>query len=89
MHRVNAAAILTAAAMAFVLMLAPAQAQFSLGGGSGEGGTKTRYTEEEKRREAANEKAYRDTVKATKGATNESYDPWRNIRPETTPEKKR
>ena len=77
---------LAAAAIALAFATAAAHAQFSMGGGKES--TKTRYTEEEKRQEAATEKAYRDAIKNTKNATSEAYDPWRNIRPET-PEKKR
>ena len=77
--------LLTAVA-ATALLSAPAVAQFNMGSGSKES-TKTRYTEEEKRKEAEVEKAYRETVKNTKSATTEAYDPWRNIRP--ADEKKR
>jgi hypothetical protein len=77
---------LLATAAALMLLTAPAHAQFNLGGG-GKERDRTRYTEEEKRNEAATEKAYRDAIKNTKGAVSESYDPWRNIRP-ATPEKK-
>lgn len=74
-----AAALVTAA-----LVAAPAYAQ--LGGGGTDDG-KTRYSEEEKRAEAARERAYRDAIKNTRGASNEAYDPWRTIRP-GAPEKK-
>ena len=77
---------LLATAAALMLLSAPAYAQFGLGG-SGKERDKTRYTEEEKRKEAETEKAYRDAIKNTKGAASETYDPWRNIRP-ATPEKK-
>jgi hypothetical protein len=56
-------------------------------GGGDKKSDNTRYSEEEKRNEAAVEKAYRDAVRNTKGAAAETYDPWRNIRP-TTPDKK-
>jgi hypothetical protein len=77
---------LLAAVAATALLSAPAAAQFNMGGG-GDSKSKTRYTEEEKRKEAEVEKAYRETVKNTKSATTEAYDPWRNIRP--ADEKKR
>jgi hypothetical protein len=71
--------ISTAAILATALTT-PALAQFANPLGSGER-TSTRYTEQEKRDEAAREKAYRDTIKNTKGATTEVYDPWRTVRP--------
>jgi hypothetical protein len=77
---------LLATGAAILLLTVPASAQFSMGGTGNSGGAKTRYTEEEKRNEAESEKAYRDAIKNTRGATNEAYDPWRNIRP-GTPEK--
>ncbi len=78
--------LLVATAAAFALLASPASAQgFGMGGG-GDGGQKTRYTEQEKRDEAANERAYRDALKNTKATTGESYDPWRSIRP-AAPEK--
>jgi hypothetical protein len=77
---------LFAAAAAILLLTVPAHAQFNLGG-DGKKPVNTRYTEEEKRQEAANEKAYRDAVKNTQNAARETYDPWRNIRP-AAPEKK-
>lgn len=64
---------------AFALLASPALAQFGLGD-SGGGGQKTRYTEQEKREEAASERAYRDALKATRSTTGEAYDPWRSIR---------
>lgn len=73
--------------MAALLLAAPAQAQFSAGGGDS-GGTRTRYTEEEKRNEALNERAYRDAIRNTRGETSETYDPWRNIR-QATPDNKK
>lgn len=76
-----------ALAAAIVLLTGPAHAQFSMGGGDSGGGTKTRYTEEEKRAERASEKAYRDSLRNTRGEATEAYDPWRNIR-SATPEKK-
>ena len=82
---------LLASIAAILLLTGPALAQFSMGGGRGDGGTKTRYTEEEKRSEAASERAYRDAIKNTRGANNEAYDPWRNIRsaaPEKTDRKR-
>jgi hypothetical protein len=77
---------LLAAAATFALLTGPVYAQ-GFGMGSESGGTKTRYTEEEKRAERANERAYRDAIKNTRGETSESYDPWRNIR-SAPPEKK-
>ena len=70
----------TAAALAVTLLTGPAaHAQFNLGSGGER--ERTRYTEEEKRNEAAAEKAYRDTIKNTRGAVTEQHDPWFNIRP--------
>jgi hypothetical protein len=74
-----------AIAAAIVLWTAPAYAQFSMGGEAPR--DRTRYTDEERKREKETEKAYTDTLKATRGAANETYDPWRSIRP-ATPEKK-
>ena len=71
--------------MAIAILTGPAYAQFNMGGG--EQRDRTRYTEEEKRREKESERAYNDTVKATRGAASESFDPWRSIRP-SAPEKK-
>ena len=68
-----------AIAAALVLLSGPVFAQ-GFGMGSNQGGQKTRYSEEEKKAEAANEKAYRDAVKNTQATTGEAYDPWRNIR---------
>ena len=70
---------LLATAAALALLASPANAQgFGMGGGESQ---KTRYSEQEKRDEAANERAYRDALKNTKSTTGESYDPWRTIRP--------
>jgi hypothetical protein len=77
--------ILTAAA-ALALIASPALAQFGMGGGGGGGGPQTRYTPEEKLREAESERVYRDALKATRSTTGEAYDPWRNIR-SAAPEK--
>ena len=74
-----------AAAAAIALLTAPAYAQFNMGGNAPS--SKTRYSDEEKRNEAAAEKAYRDTIKNTKGASNEAHDPWRNMRPANPPAK--
>ena len=77
---------------ALALLASPALAQFGLGDSGGGGGQKTRYSEQEKREEAASERAYRDALKATRSTTGESYDPWRNIRdaaPEKTEPKRR
>ena len=71
--------LLAAATAALVLLSAPTYAQMSLGGG-GQERDRTRYTEEEKRREKESERAYRDTMKNTQGAS-QAYDPWRTIRP--------
>ena len=70
--------LVTAAALA--LLASPANAQ-GFGMGGGKESQKTRYTEQEKREEAANERAYRDALKNTKSTTGDSYDPWRTIRP--------
>ena len=69
-----------ATAAALALLASPANAQ-GFGMGNEGGGQKTRYSEQEKREEAANERAYRDALKNTKSTTGESYDPWRTIRP--------
>ncbi len=71
---------LLATAAALALLASPANAQ-GFGMGGGDGGQKTRYSEQEKREEAANERAYRDALKNTKATTGDSYDPWRTIRP--------
>jgi hypothetical protein len=68
-----------AIAAAIALWTMPAYAQFGTGGGQKRDGT--RYTEEERKREAEVEKAYKDAVKNTRSATSEAYDPWRTIRP--------
>jgi len=68
-----------AIAAAIALWTVPAYAQFGMGGGGER--DKTRYTEEQRKTEAEVEKAYKDAVKNTRGANNEAYDPWRNIRP--------
>ncbi len=68
-----------ATAAALALTASPALAQFGMGGG-GDSGPQTRYTAEEKQREADSERAYRDALKATRSTTGEAYDPWRNIR---------
>ena len=73
------------AAVAITLLSLPAYAQFNLGGEAPR--DRTRYTEQEKRDEAAAEKAYRDTIKNTKGANNQQHDPWFNIRPSSPPAK--
>ena len=73
--------LVTAAALAIIA--SPGLAQ-GFGMGQASGGQRTRYTEQEKREEAANERAYRDALKATKSTTGESYDPWRNIRSSET-----
>jgi hypothetical protein len=78
---------LVIAAAATVLLAGPAYAQFGLGGG--EQRDRTRYTEEQRRTEAQVEKAYKDTVKATRGTPTETYDPWRAIRPATPTEVKK
>ena len=75
------------AAAAIVLLSVPAHAQFGLG--SDPNRDRTRYTEEQRKREAEVEKAYRDTVKNTRGTTSETFDPWRNIRPATPAETKK
>ena len=69
-----------AAILALTMLAGPALAQAGLDKGKG---ARTRYTEEEKRREAESERAYRDALKATRGSVTETYDPWKNIRPET------
>ena len=78
---------LPAIAATIALLTGPVYAQGFSMGSSEPGGTKTRYTEEEKRAEKANERAYRDAIRNTRGETGDSYDPWRNIR-SATPEKK-
>ena len=73
------------AAVAITLLAAPAYAQFSMGGGGEEGG-RTRYSEEEKRREAEADKAYRNVIKNTKNQNQvnaDKPDPWGNVRPAT------
>ena len=62
-----------AIAAAIALWTVPAYAQFGMGGG--EERDKTRYTEEQRRKEAEVEKAYKDAVKNTRSATSEAYDP--------------
>ena len=68
-----------AIAAAIALWTVPAYAQFGMGGGQER--DRTRYTEEQRKKEAEVEKAYKDAVKNTRGATSEAYDPWRTIRP--------
>jgi len=72
------------AVAALALFTAPALAQFSMGGNDQQR-DKTRYTEEQRRTEAEVERAYKETVKNTRGAASETYDPWRNIRPANEP----
>ena len=74
------------AATAIIALSAPAYAQFSSGGDQQR--DRTRYTEEEKRREIETERVYKDAIKNTRGSS-ESYDPWRNIRPGTPAETKK
>lgn len=74
------------AAVAVTLLTAPALAQFSMGGGGGER-DRTRYSPEQRKQEAEVEKAYKDAIKHTRGNTSETYDPWRNIRPEANSKK--
>jgi hypothetical protein len=76
---------LLATTAALALLTSPALAQFGLGGGGGQS-QNTRYSAEEKLREAESERAYRDALKATRSTTGEAYDPWRNIR-SAAPEK--
>ena len=73
------------AALAVTLLTVPAYAQFNLGGNSER--DRTRYSPQEKKDEAAAEKAYRDTMKNTKGASSEPHDPWFNVRPANQPAK--
>jgi hypothetical protein len=75
------------AVAAVAALTVPAFAQFGLGGGQER--DRTRYTEEQRRTEKEVEKAYRDAIQNTRGAATETYDPWRNIRPqsETTAKK--
>jgi hypothetical protein len=68
-----------AIAAAIALWTVPAYAQFGMGGGQER--DRTRYTEEQRKKEAEVEKAYKDAVKNTRGNPSETYDPWRNIRP--------
>ena len=68
-----------AIAAAIALWTVPAYAQFGMGGGQER--DRTRYTDEQRKKEAEVEKAYKDAVKNTRGANSEAYDPWRNIRP--------
>lgn len=74
------------AATAIIALSAPAYAQFGMGGGQER--DRTRYTEEEKKREIESERTYKEAIKNTRGAT-ETYDPWRNIRPATPAETKK
>jgi len=69
-----------AIAAAIASWTVPAYAQFGMGGGD-QPRDRTRYTEEQRKQEIEVEKAYKDAVKNTRGANNEAYDPWRNIRP--------
>ena len=75
------------AAAAIIAMTAPAYAQFGMGGGNQER-DRTRYTEEEKKREIETERIYKEAIKNTRGSS-ETYDPWRNIRPATPAETKK
>ena len=75
-----------AIAAAIALWTVPAYAQFGMGGGQER--DRTRYTEEQRRKEAEVEKAYKDAVKNTRSATSETYDPWRTIRPANETAKK-
>ena len=77
---------LAAAVAAIIALSAPAYAQFGMGGGQERDGT--RYTEEEKKREIETERIYKEAIKNTRGS-NETYDPWRNIRPATPAETKK
>ena len=74
------------AATAIIALSAPAYAQVGMGGGQER--DRTRYTEEEKRREIETERVYKDAIKNTRGSS-ETYDPWRNIRPATPAETKK
>jgi hypothetical protein len=70
-----------AIAAAIALWTVPAYAQLGIGGGGDQQRNRTRYTDEERKKEAEVEKAYKDAVKNTRGANSETYDPWRTIRP--------
>jgi hypothetical protein len=74
------------AATAIFALSAPAYAQFGMGGGQER--DRTRYTEEEKKREIETERIYKEAIKNTRGS-NDTYDPWRNIRPATPAETKK
>jgi hypothetical protein len=67
------------AATAIIVLSAPAYAQER---------DRTRYTEEEKKREIEVERVYKEAIKNTRGSS-EAYDPWRNIRPATPAETKK
>ena len=69
-------------AITVVLLAAPAYAQFSTGGGDER--SRTRYTDEEKRREAEADRFYRNVINNTKNQNQVNAgkpDPWGNVRP--------